>query len=66
MRFQNSSVDRVTPAVKASFPKLTMSGTIEMPSEAALAGSMSDAESVTIATRPTGGPPSFGAGVFRG
>src|SRR5215210_9071637 len=34
-----------------------------MPSEAALAGSKSDAESVTIATRPTASPPSALPGV---
>src|SRR5215212_4579945 len=34
-----------------------------MPSEAALAGSKSDAESVTMATRPTASPPSALPGV---
>jgi hypothetical protein len=42
-----------TPAENVSLPKDTSKGTIEMPSEAALAGSMSDAESVTTATRLT-------------
>src|SRR4029079_17187000 len=40
-----------TPAENVSLPKVTSSGTIEMPSEAALAGSMSDAEAVITATR---------------
>ncbi len=39
-----------TPALKVSEPKVTSSGTIEIPSAAARAGSKSEAESVKIAT----------------
>ena len=55
IRSQKSAVDSSTPALKLSFPKLTRSGTIPMPAAAAIAGSMSDAESVKIATRVKGG-----------
>jgi hypothetical protein len=62
---QNSSVERSTPAEYVSSPKVTMRGTTAIPSEAALAGSKSDAESVTMATRPTAGPSSNGRCVAR-
>src|SRR5688500_7591705 len=58
MSFQNASVESATPAWYVSFANVTSRGTIAMPSEAARAGSKSDAESVPIATRLTAGPPS--------
>src|SRR3954447_1370651 len=62
IRAQNSSVLISMPALKVSAPKLTTSGTIVIPSAAARTGSMSDAESVTMATRPTVDPPSCSLG----
>ncbi len=50
IRSQNWAVDRSTPVLKLWLPKVTSRGTIVMPSAAATAGSMSDAESVKIAT----------------
>src|SRR5512141_782411 len=65
MRLQNSAVDISTPALKLWAPKFTTSGTIVIPSAVARAGSMSDAESVTMATRLTVGPPLRPDGVPR-
>ncbi|HEY8818758.1 MAG TPA: hypothetical protein VIM25_08065 [Candidatus Limnocylindrales bacterium] len=51
IRSQKVADDISTPALYVSEPKVTSSGTIEIPSAAARAGSRSDAESVKIATR---------------
>src|SRR5688572_13823464 len=51
---QNSPAERFTPASYVSLPKVTRSGTMAIPSSAAFAGSKPDAESATMATRPTG------------
>ena len=53
IRSQNCAVDRSMPARNDSSPKVTDSGTIPIPSALAWAGSRSEAESVTNATRAT-------------